>query len=206
VVTIATVQWGNFLGRGKEYVEKLYRGVARHCPVDWKGVCLTDDPETVPDGIEAIVLQHGLDGWWNKLALFKPGMFPKGARVLFLDLDTIPIGDLAPIATYDGPFAMLRDVYRDGRFGSGVMAWEAGTLDHLWTRYEAAGFPAIGGDQQFIEALTSPVALQDCFPGQLVSFKADLQGSVPPPEARVCFFHGLPRPHQCGGWVRDHWI
>jgi len=43
------------------------------------------------------------------------------------------------------------------------------------------------------------IRLQDIVPGQLVSFKAQCSDGVPD-DARVVFFHGLPRPHETALW------
>ena len=51
--------------------------------------CYTDDIYNLRDNIHVIPLEDlGLDGVWNKLALFKPGILPEG-KWLYLDLDVI---------------------------------------------------------------------------------------------------------------------
>lgn len=208
---IATVQVGNYERRGAEYLAKLYDGVGRYLPgVDWRGVCLTDDPRTVPEGVEAIEPPPGLAGWWNKVALFKPGMFPAGSRVLYSDLDTIPVGNLTDMAAYDGPFAIMRDPYHPEHMGSSLMAWEAGELDHIWTRFDEGGAPQFDprGDQRWIETVQPQADYwQDMLPGQIVSFKADCWSAGGIPDgARLVVFHGQPRPHQCQArYIKELW-
>lgn len=185
---IVCLNAGDYLGRGGEYVTRLLGPIRRHVPrdIEVQYHCITD--ATLPEGIE---------GWWNKIALFKKGMFPDGDRVLYFDLDTVITGDLSAIAAYSGPFAGLSDFYHPERFASGVMAWEAGKMDHVWEAWCAAGRPQFHprGDQGFIEAMCpDAVRLQDEFPGQIVSFKKDCVDGVPE-GARVVCFHGLPRPH-----------
>lgn len=193
-----------------EYVEKLYRGVSRNLG-QFEFVCFTDDPDPYSEGIIKRELpQPGIKGWWNKLALFKPGVFNDGDRVLFLDLDTVITGSLDRIAAYDGEFAMLGPFFANvsaifAGNQSGVMAWRGGFGAPIWETFEAQGYPEIpGGDQAFINALKlNPDCLQDKFPGAIMSFKAE-GGRAPADESIVCF-HGLPRPHQCNGWVKDYW-
>ena len=201
---------GNYLRRGKEYVEKLHRGVRRNMK-SFEFVCFTDDPEPYASGIVKKDLPHpGINGWSNKISLFKPGVFDDGERVLFLDLDTVVTGPLDVLTSYDGRFAMLGPFFSnvtDAFSGnqSGVMAWRGGFGSEIWNVFESRCFPNVpGGDQAFINGLNlEPDILQEMFPGLIMSFKRE-QGRAPNTEAVVCF-HGLPRPHQCGGWVKDYW-
>lgn len=215
MLTIAMVQTGNYVGRGAEYVAKLADGIDRHMPhgVPYRCVCLTDDPSTLPKGVVAKAVPEGLQGWWNKVALFKQGMFEPGERVLYFDLDTIILGDIADIAAYSGRFAILHDFLNPEHMGSSVMAWEAGALDHIWTTWDKAGRPSFDprGDQFWIETMQPEADYwQDMLPGAFVSFKRDcwLRGSIPP-DARVLCMHGHPRPHECRAsfvealWNRD---
>jgi hypothetical protein len=80
------------------------------------------------------------------------------------------------------------------------MAWEAGTLDHIWRVWNRCGRPQFqtGGDQEFIESM-QPEAdrWQDLFPNQIVSYKVDCRANgYAPEDARIVAFHGNPRPHE----------
>jgi hypothetical protein len=46
--------------------------------------------------------------------------------------------------------------------------------------------------------------LQEMHPGEFVSYKTHCTKGVPD-GARVVCFHGRPRPHEVGGWVKDYW-
>ena len=213
MLTIAAVQVGDYLGRGEEYASNLFHAVKKHFPAarDARLVCLTDDWKSVPFSVEPVAVPEGIKGWWNKLALFKPGMFSPGDRILFFDLDTVLIGDISDLAAYDGPFAIMRDVYRVTGFQSSIMAWAAGACDHIWTRWDEAGRPSFhpGGDQSWIEMMMPQADIwQTRVPGQIVSFKRDCRSLGEPPEnARAVVFHGVPRPHDPSlpRWVRDAW-
>jgi FkbM family methyltransferase len=208
---ICCVNAGNYLGRGAEYVNKLYDAVLRNLP-EWtvgEFVCFTDDTNASAyhENIVLRPLEPGLEGWWNKLALFRPGLFPKGERVVFFDLDTLIIGPLDDIVLYKGDFAMLRDFYRPDGFQSSVMLWRSGYGHHLWDEYQAAGRPThdVGGDQSWIEKRTKPDTLQLAFPDAFASYKVSCT-KYPPAKARVIVFHGHPRPHEVlDGWVPRAW-
>ena len=213
MLNIVTVQVQNYAGRGGEYLAKLYAGIARHVPegTGCRGACFTDDPSTLPEGVEGRQNAPGLTGWWNKLAMFKPDAFDPGERVLYFDLDTIILGDLSGLANYRGHFAALRDPFDGGILNSAIMAWEAGKFDHIWAHWESAGRPQFDprGDQNWIGQMigVTPDYWNDLLPGQLVSFKKDCwQRGAIPDDARALFFHGRPRPHECQAqFVKDLW-
>lgn len=212
MLNIVAVQVADYAGRGAEYVEKLFAGVRRHMPdgIPYRAICFTDDAATVPDGVETRELPPGITGWWNKLALFQPGALPDGERVLFLDLDTVVCGGLGDLSAYDGRFAIMRDVFYPEHMQSSVMAWEAGTVGHIWTTWDRGGRPQFDprGDQRWIEAMQPKADYwQDVVPGQIVSFKADcLSLNAVPDNARLLIFHGRPRPHECeADFVRAFW-
>src|SRR5690349_4305069 len=167
MTTFCTVNWRNYLGRGVEYANVLYDSVTRNIKAGTQGrfIVFTDDMSA--HGYHPLIEFHhlpdlGLDGFYNKLQLFKADSFPAGERVIFMDLDTVITGSLDEIAAYDGPFAILRDVYRPRGLQSSVMLWEAGKHDEIWENYKALGYPTLQfGDQEWIErSIAYPVILQ----------------------------------------------
>jgi hypothetical protein len=169
-----------------EHVMALRRGVAANLPVPHDFVPLVDaDP---------------WPGWWAKLGLLRPGRFV--GRVVYLDLDSVVVGDLSALAAYAGPFGMLSDFLRPVRPASGVMAWEAGNepsraIWDAWVRDPDGHMHTHqgGGDQAFIRSVVGDGVdrLQDHVPGQLVSYKVHCKDGLPA-NARVCCAHGRPKP------------
>lgn len=209
---IATVNWNNYFGRGAEYVRKLFSGIDRHMPVgvSWSSVCFTDDAASVPGDVKAVPLPQDVRGWWNKLAMFREDAFPvDGERILFFDLDTIITGELDGLVDYAGNFAMLRDPFGVVSFGSGIMSWRHGEHTDIWDDWEKEGRPQdLRGDQVWIADHAGKVdAWQDVAPKQCVSFKrVPPWYPQPPPDCRVLYFHGLPKPHICPRpWVKELW-
>lgn len=177
-----------------EHVERLRIQCAHHAP-GTPFTCLTDSQD-VPDGVPLV---HGWQGWWSKMeavALSGP--------VLYLDLDSTICGDLTPLldATTQHDFIALRNPYDSpSKFGSGLMGWR-GSLRHVYERFAEApvahmrrcATPRRHGDQGFIAETETPDAFwQDLFPGQVLSWKVECQDGVPP-EARIVYFHGEPKP------------
>lgn len=179
VLHVACVRSGTKYG--PEYVEILRDMICRNLEYGTKGSfhCFTDQPEK-PEGV-FVYLTEGYGGWWDKLGLFKPGVFPSGRRVWFFDLDTLIVGSLDAIMAYDGPFAALRDFYRPEGLQSSVMTWRAGELDHVWEKWITAGCPRPdGGDQAVIHAVQSKfVALQDVFQRNSLATKCTLGFAFP---------------------------
>lgn len=209
MLNIVCVKQGDAFG--SDYVNILADMVKRNLADGTEGrfICFTDNAQGLDSGIEAWGLPPYVKGWWSKLYLFRGDLFQKGDRVLYLDLDTLITGSLDELVAYDGPFAGLRDFYRPDNLGSGVMAWPAGWGAEIWERWRSEGKPEIeGGDQAWIEGFTGRdfVRLQDRFPGQFASFKADCRTTPPKRGTRVVCFHGRPRPHECSAtWARNVW-
>lgn len=186
VINLCCVNSRDYLGRGDEYVRRLWEGVDRHLSIPYSFHVLTEHDAPGP-------------GWWAKLSLFEPGRF-KG-RCLYFDLDTLIVGSLDDVASYSGTFAGLSDFYHPRHFASGVMAWDV-DQNGIWDAWVKQNYPMEHrmGDGGFIgEQVPGADRLQTLFPGQFVSYKAHCRKGIPA-EARVVCFHGLPRPHETALW------
>lgn len=215
-ITVVCQNVGNYQGRGREYVRKLLDGFQYYMPrdVEARYACVTDDPSSLPDYVDALD-PAGLTGWWCKMAMLRPGMFQAGERIVACDLDTIITGGLSDIVAYDGNFAALSDPYHPHRLSSSLMMWRAGCLDHVWNEWNADGRPTdrfgVFGDGACIEHYHPDCdRIQDTCPGQIASYKVDCRKySRMPPNTRVLFFHGVPKPADCTApfvqalWKRD---
>jgi hypothetical protein len=165
-------------------------------------VCLTD--VAVP-GVATLALSRRWPGWWSKMELFAPELFPMGMRILYMDLDTTILGPLEALLARPEPFLVLGDFYRrppavaERGIGSGLMMWTAGALAWLYARFAADPEGAMWragsfGDQRFIEVQQPAVAFwEDVVPGSVVSYKLHCRPVVPA-GARVVAFHGRPKP------------
>jgi hypothetical protein len=167
-------------------------------------VCFSDTE--VP--CERIHLVHKFPGWWSKLELGRT--LSLHGDLLYLDLDTVLVGDCSVLLKPTAAFA-LTDVYGNGNLQSSVMFLTEADREKLWEewmRNPCAHMARIAGagDQGFIqEALPNWCSWQKALPGVFVSYKADMRskGLTQPPEgSRVVVFHGRPRPWQ----VEANWI
>jgi hypothetical protein len=99
-VTVACVWVRGNVPYTAEYVDRL-AVMARKSLGDVRVVCLTDRPEAVPDGVDPLTIcpMPGVPGWWAKVHLFNRHNGLTG-RIVYLDLDTLIVGDMAPIAAW----------------------------------------------------------------------------------------------------------
>lgn len=192
-----------------EYVNILFDMVARNLPDGFPGkfVCFTDDSAGLATNISIEKLPPGINGWWNKLALFRKEAFPKGNRILYFDLDTIIVGQLDELVKYSGKFGILKDFFKPTQYGSAVMMWTAGEHTQIWNRWILEGRPELpDGDQEWIQIVVEDVDyFQDLYPGAICSYKLNCQ-PYPPRGTKVVCLHGNPKPHEAKDkWIADVW-
>lgn len=207
---VAAVEWGDYLGRGAEYVTKLRHMVARNMTAPYEFTLLTDSFERHMEPRGCIrpetkrnmkLLRPGLTGWWNKIALFAPGAFQPGQRVLFLDLDVVITGPLMPLFERKGIIHLRDWGWQHMAYGSGVMVWDAGEHSEIWSRFTPEVPQRFRGDQDWLFSLGGWEALS---PQLLRSYRYHSKGGAPE-GCSVVSFHGNPKPHELGGWVAEGW-
>lgn len=185
------------LRAGPEYTPGHAQWLAQQVP----GLTVLSDVD-VP-GIPRVALQHDWSGWFAKMELFRPDL---RGDFLYLDLDTVVLGDLA--ALEGGPTRMLSDFYRPKQVASGFMWLTEEDRAKVWEHWmrDPAGHmrravtSQCWGDQGIIaEAL--PHA--ERWGPEVVSYKVHCRATgKPPADARVVCFHGQPRP-----WgVKHSWV
>lgn len=112
-VLILTMKWGTLYG--PDYVNNLYRGVARNLARPHRFICFTDDSTGLLPDIESLPLPDlGLppghkDSRWRKLALFRRDLAGLTGTALFLDLDLVITGPLDPFFDLPGNYYVIRD-------------------------------------------------------------------------------------------------
>ena len=117
---ILTLKWGTLYSA--EYVNRLYRGVARNLRRPFRFVCVTDDPSGLDPAIEASPFPERPDwlhtnarypewpGIYVKLLVFEPGFASLEGPTLFLDIDQIVAGPLDRFFDYlPGRFCIIRN-------------------------------------------------------------------------------------------------
>jgi hypothetical protein len=207
-VILATLACNNYRKRQAEYVNNLYRACQRHVTLPFTFVAFTDDPTGFDPGVEVVLLpgkQHAW-GWWNKLWMLGGGALPKGKRVLFFDADTLITANIDDMLGYRGAFAVLGGP-RDYRgVGSGILAWEAGSCDHIWTEWVKSGKPILGnGDDEWIDRMMPHAERFNRLYAGVYSYRYHKLQQAPRPDTRIVFFQREPKCDNCGGWAQHYW-
>lgn len=217
MINIFTVKWGNKYNSNN--VNQIYKGLRRFLREPFHIYCFTDDPKGLNPAINIIELPPSIPYWWNKLYMFSKDVPVKG-RILYLDLDTVIVGNIDKIAAVDKPFIMLKDVYHPERRGSGLMYWNSARDDfsHLWEKFYPKAreiheqyWPH--GDQVWIQQHLGiePAQWQQLFPGEILSLKVDcVVYNKKPPKAKIIFYHGKPSIEESlrmpvFAWIKDYW-
>jgi hypothetical protein len=161
MITVACVFVRGHVPFTAEYVERLAAMVKRWIDRPYQFVCLTDHPEHVTGSVTRICVPKPIEkGWWSKLELFNPDRGLTG-RVLYLDLDTLIVGSLAPIIDYPATFALAPDggtfQPKNGlkvvkRFNSSVMVWDVNSLmaKRAWDTFAPDVPKRLWGDQDHL--------------------------------------------------------
>jgi len=237
-LTVVTFKWrlpGYRAQFTAEHVRTLQRMVARHYPEPHRFVCFTDDPRGLEDVALPLWDDHaevpnptgqGRPSCYRRLKLFSPKMKKLiGERIMHIDLDTVIVGDITPLADRDDDFIIWRAKSLFARRGfvynPSLMLMRAGSRAHVWRKFDPRTSPAAarragwsGTDQAIISHALWPKAKIWNRAHGVYSFRDDFirKGRVKlPAEARIVGFYGsrynpaYPNIQRRYGWVRRHW-
>ena len=205
-------------GRRRRYsakwVDRLRRMVARHTDRPFRTVCLTDQPETMPEGVEPVVIPnrgHGR-GWWSKLHLFHPGM-PFDRRVLYLDLDVLVLGDLAPIVDFPADFAICADSASawQGKdelkvikaYNSSCMVWDHRARERFFRDFKPEWMGELWSDQ---DALARMSPRESTFPPEwFTRVGPDCYPFAPDVKVGLCIKYKNNKAAKLFPWFKELW-
>ena len=198
------------------YLERLRNMIGRHMSATYTMVCLTDQPERCEGVIFVDVKAIGLPGWWAKLVLFEP-TWRGSSQIIYIDLDTVILGDLAPLQDVPHEFAILESPVRATgnknypcRFNSSVMTIAGGRCAFVWDKFEKRRSALMlqhdrYGDQAAIEELYPDAAiLNKLMPkGFFLNYRYLTDHK---PDAAMINFGGTHKPASCPiAWVQAEW-
>ena len=206
-----------------EYVQKLYNMVQRNTTLEHNFFIFTDNIEMKIDGhVNIRTFPETLNGWWNKMQLFRPDTLE--GDTLYMDLDVVITGNIDCFFNYEpeADFIGMNDFNPDTKiFNSSVFKfkpeamksklWQPFTNDRIkWLRFS--------GDQNVISDLIKGHPGTKSFPDSWTqSYKwYDRKGKryhkgkwtfEHNGESLVTVFHGEPNPHQSDmDWVKKAWF
>lgn len=215
---VLCMKWGTLYSA--DYVNVLYRAVQDKLSIPHRFVCFTDDPTGITEGVECLPLPDPLlkdaftrMGCWPKVTLFKPDLFGLEGRALFLDLDTVVLGDLDRFLKMPGRLVAIRewkrfsDFFRTPKFSAqtSVFSFDLGQMGHIYDAYASdpeAAATAFRNEQRFVTHYAQDLRFWD--DSEVVSFKRHLMAppilnwfvkpKQPNRQTKVLVFHGNPRP------------
>lgn len=234
MITVCCFKWKPQFGPyrsqfGAEQVQVLQRMVARHYKKLHRFVCITDDA-TGLDGVETIPLWSdyaevpsphggGNPSCYRRLKLFDPAISHMlGDRFVTLDLDTVIVGDVAPIFDRSEDFVMWGETDPRSWYNGSMMLMTAGARPKVWTDFHPqksprAAFRAgrFGSDQGWISHVLGKGEATWGRKDGVYSYRVHVapSGNVLPENAKIVFFHGKTDPWahsaQIIPWVHKHW-
>ena len=229
MITVACVFWGDKFS--EDYVYNLKSMVERNTTVPHQFVCFSDREL---EGIKTVKLIPGYEGWWNKMQMFNTD-FRLGNRVVYLDLDTLIVGNIDWLLEYDGMFMGIEDLGSvnehqpelKGRLQSGVMSWDYRLNSHLWNRFTSSGeSQRYRGDGEYLNHIVPKYQrdfIQKKYKGKLKSYKYQVYSEGITDDLSIICFHGRPsipqamtetvttgwknsgKTYEPQDWIKDYW-
>lgn len=215
---ILCMKWGTLYG--PDYVNVLYAAAADNITIPFRFVCLTDNADGLRPEVETFPIPemklaegHFAFGGWPKLSVFARDLYGLRGRCLFVDLDTIILGDITPMVQMEGGVCLIREWRRFAdyfrKWGvngmTSIFAFTLGDQPQILEKFladPAHAFANYRSEQRWVTDTARDMRFWK--PGWVVSFKRDLLAppilnrfippKAPPPGAKIIAFHGEPRP------------
>ena len=214
---IATV-WRSGGTYGEGHVNGIYNACKKFISSDFEFYCFTDyTGDFSINEINKVPLIHNWPGYWSKMELFRPDVFPND-DVFYLDLDTLITNDITEIATFKTEFFGMRDFNMLNELSSGVLKFESKASHYIYQTFlnnPTFWMKCRGGDQEAIRKILkkTPDFMQDIFPRRMAEFKNHCWNpnrrsvSIPSNYWIVCF-HSSPKMDdiQNDPVIRKYWL
>lgn len=210
----------------KKDVELLFAAVRKNLSIPHECVVVTDKPEQFAGSdIRAVPLDRTtwVDGTrYAKLQLFGPDAEKTiGGRILYLDLDSVVVRDLAPLVDRDEDLVLWRNpnfgIKKRAFYNTSIILLRAGSRQEFWLDFDPKKTPAearrifSGTDQAYISIKASrneahwtsedgvygSGRIGDIVPGV---------GTTLPENARVVMFPGKRRVDDAAELIKHPWI
>lgn len=218
-----------------DYVNILYNMCKRHCTLDFRFICFTDNNQGLNKEIIYKKLPSNLTGWWAKLFMFSKEADLTGIS-LYMDLDVVVANNIDKLFTYKpNDWIIIRDFLRVqrptwDRYNSSVIRFNQNQFNHMYKHFYKNYNTIIRkfrGDQDYIWDFTKQKTPAKFFPDEWIkSWKWEIRSNkewapggtvgnrtfktienvVPPKDCCITVFHGDPNPSNCKDpFVVDNW-
>lgn len=211
---------------GPEHVKVLHSMVKRNLSLPHEFVCVTDRPDSVPQGIRAVKLDkstHIPGTRYAKLMLFRRDIEQVlGKRIAYIDLDCVVVGNLDPIFDREEDLVLWRNPNhaehnRRAYYNTSIMLLSAGCRPEFRESFSPETSPAkaarrtSGSDQAWISMLANK---KEPFWGDGSGiYGARRGGDISPgasrelpKDARIVFFPGRREPSMTSVRAQHPWI
>lgn len=204
MLTVAACLWdANYRSQSfsrcydETWAEKLYRGFKRNLTKPFRFVVFTErtrefDEPILQERLSAATPDYG--------CLIEP--FKMEGPLIVCGLDMVVLRNVDHMALYcetAETIAAVRDPYREDRLINPVVLVPEGHT-HIYRDWS--------GQNDMAHLRQYPwKAMDDLWPGQVVSLKAHRIRDVGPGDARIVYMHGDPKPHELLhlDWVKENW-
>lgn len=219
MINIITVKHGNNKIYDHNYVNKMYNMIGRNVTLPYKFYCLTEDPTKLHTDINIIPLpinELKVNGWWWKIYMFKPNLFPDNEINFYIDLDMVITDNIDHYMTYlPNTFMGLMDVAYVNQpnlysLGSGILRWNNNTQKHIYDNFIKRTRNIVstyhqGGDQAYIWSMCNKE--MKLYPGEWYeSYKWEVERRKHKNTSSILVFHGKQKPHNTRHpLVTEHW-
>lgn len=202
------------------YVNVLYNACRKAMAGPFRFVCLTDDPNGLVEGVEALPIPDvGLTpqewfrgGVWPKLGIYDRALHGLSGRCLFIDLDMVVVNDLDAFFEVPGRYNGIDGGAAWGRKNNAVpelcsalVSFDVGGLGDIADKFrkdKTRIMASFRTEQAYTEAeLGDEIGFWP--EGWVISFKRSLRRPIgldlfmdpkEPVGAKALAFHGKPRP------------
>ncbi len=228
MVNVVCMKWGT--AYGPDYVNRLYRGVARHLTIPHRFVCFTDDAAGIVDGVECKPLppitipESRPFSAHRKLSLFAERVDDLEGPMLFLDLDLLIVDTIDCFFEYPGDFCIIHNWIETRKTlfrprphigNSSVFRLTVGSHPYVLQHYHDNIDDAINNYSAPQVFLSRTVETMTFWPATWCrSFKRHCIPSLPlnwletpriPKGAKIVVFHGRPNPDEAAAGYHVNW-
>ena len=201
-----------------EWVDKLYRGVARNYSGPFNFICLTEKNYDFVEPIKQIRFSRSVDqyGWMSLMEWYRPDLCT-GNRVT-MGLDTIITGPLDDIFNFSfSKAAVCQDPYHPNEICNAMTLVTPAFCDEIWNYWLENEYQVInecellGAPSEMIllrKLYSASPRLDTIFKGSILSYKVHIRDHWERvKDSSIIYFHGVPKPHQIDEqWIRENWI